>query len=91
MEQIEHFEFYRKCLVDGLDKVKYWKLIGGRLVGTLLIMSLTFLSDNLVKILDLCGSLIMPLMGFVIPIIIVNIKYWGIDKKRPSAGRILHD
>lgn len=64
IEQLEYFEKYKKWLTMKNGDYSMKKLVGIRLLGGLCIMSLTFLSDNVVTITDFTGNLCMPLCSF---------------------------
>ena len=53
-------------------------------------MSITFISNNITKLLDVSGSVIMPLIGFMIPILLVHWKAYFVDGTRKNCKKILN-
>ena len=56
IEQLEYFESYKKWLTDTSGDYSMKKLVGVRLFGGLCIMSITFVSNNVVAITDFTGN-----------------------------------
>lgn len=91
LEQIEYFEFYKKWL----NKEKYWsskcKVRSTRIIGGILIIILTFVTDDIIVAESFCGEVILPVCTVLIPLWLLHSKAVFLDKKRKSVLQILHD
>ena len=62
-----------------------------RCLGTVLIVGLCMISDNVNTVTEFAGNLVGLIICFAIPIFLVHAKAYWIDKKRKSVFRIIHD
>jgi len=90
-EPFEYFEGYKDFLKNSSGQISRYKLVAVRATGTVVIVGLCMMSNNVNVLTEFAGNLVNPLCSFVIPIFMVHAKAFWIDKQRKSIVKIIHD
>jgi hypothetical protein len=90
-EPLEYFDTYQKWITGADGDISRMKIVVIRVIGTIVLMSFTLISDSIENITTFSGNLFGPLCSFIIPIVLLNSKAWVLEGKLRSWGNLVHD